>query len=171
MDTLNTCVANVADLMDRQLLLCCHLNTNHGLPANLVGAQPANAHHGFKAMQITTSALVAEACKLTMPASVFSRSTENHNQDKVSIGTIAARECLTILDLAETVAAIHSLAMAQAADLRGLSECGPGINALHRSIRSQVPFNDQDRAMEGDIAFILEALNSKRLAISESDRA
>ncbi len=165
MDTLKTCVANVADLMDRQLLLCCHPNTNHGLPANLVGANPANAHHGFKAMQITTSALVAEACKLTMPASVFSRSTENHNQDKVSMGTIAARDCLAILDLTEHVAAIHSLAMAQAADLRGLNECGPGLLELHKSIRKQVPFNDQDRAMEGDIAWVLQALEAKQLSI------
>lgn len=165
MDTLKTCVANVADLMDRQLLLCCHPGTNNGLPANLVGAPSANAHHGFKAMQITTSALVAEACKLTMPASVFSRSTENHNQDKVSMGTIAARDCLSILEMTEQVAAIHSLAMVQAADLRGLDQCGPGLFALHRSIRKVVPFNDEDRAMEHDIAWVLRALDTGELDI------
>ena len=169
MDTLKTCVANVADLLDRQLLLCCHPNTNNGLPANLVGARPANAHHGFKAMQITTSALVAEACKLTMPASVFSRSTENHNQDKVSMGTIAARDCLSILDMSEQVAAIASLAMAQAADLRGLDGCGPGLTALYNSIRRKVSFNDQDRSMEGDIAWVLEAVESGELHISGND--
>lgn len=168
MDTLKTCVANLADLMDRQLLLCCHPATNHGLPANLVGAQPANAHHGFKAMQITTSALVAEACKLTMPASVFSRSTENHNQDKVSMGTIAARDCLTILDMTEQVAAIHSLAMVQAADLRGLDQCGGGLTALHQSIRQMIPFNDEDRAMEDDINWVIQALNAGQLAIDGS---
>jgi histidine ammonia-lyase len=53
---------------------------------------------------LVPSALCAEALKLTMPASVFSRSTENHNQDKVSMGTIAARDLLRILDLTETVA-------------------------------------------------------------------
>lgn len=167
MDTLKTCVANVADLLDRQLLLCCHPATNHGLAANLVGAQPSNAHHGFKAMQITTSALVAEACKLTMPASVFSRSTENHNQDKVSMGTIAARDCLSILDMAEQVAAIHSLAVAQAADLRGLEECGPGLRQMHRVLRAHVAFNDCDRAMEGDIQRVLDTWASSDSLIGD----
>jgi histidine ammonia-lyase len=128
-----------------------------------VGASPPNAHHGFKAMQITTSALVAEACKLTMPASVFSRSTENHNQDKVSMGTIAARDCLSILDMAEEVAAIHTLAMAQAADLRGLGECGPGLMQLHRRVRSHVPFNDADRAMEADIQWVRQTWGKEDL--------
>lgn len=164
MDTIKTCVANVADLLDRQLLLCCHPGTNNGLPANLVGAQNSAAHHGFKAMQITTSALVAEACKLTMPASVFSRSTENHNQDKVSMGTIAARDCTSILTLAEQVAAIHTLAMVQAAELRGLDACGPGLIELHRTIRSHSPFNDADRAMDGDIGWVMSLIKDGTLA-------
>ncbi len=53
----------------------------------------AAINHGLKALQISVSAWTAEALKQTMPASVFSRSTECHNQDKVSMGTIAARDC------------------------------------------------------------------------------
>ena len=64
-------------------------------------ARRQRPHHGFKAMQIAASALTAEALKLTMPASVFSRSTECHNQDKVSMGTIAARDALRVLELTE----------------------------------------------------------------------
>ena len=62
-------VASVADLLDRQLCLLCDPATNGGLPANLVAASGAErvTHHGFKAMQITASALTAEALKLTMP--------------------------------------------------------------------------------------------------------
>jgi hypothetical protein len=62
-------------------------------------------NHGFKAVQIGTSAWTAEALKNTMPASVFSRSTECHNQDKVSMGTIAARDAMRVLELTEQVAA------------------------------------------------------------------
>jgi len=36
-----------------------------------------------------------------MPASVFSRSNRMHNQDKVSMGTIAARDCIRILELTD----------------------------------------------------------------------
>jgi len=78
MDGLKSAVASVADLLDRQLALLCNPATSHGLPANLVALEgPAHVtHHGFKAMQISTSALTAEALKLTVPASIFSRSTE-----------------------------------------------------------------------------------------------
>jgi hypothetical protein len=70
-------------------------------------------NHGFKAVQIGTSAWTAEALKNTMPASVFSRSTECHNQDKVSMGTIAARDAIRVLELTEQVAAATLLAANQ----------------------------------------------------------
>ncbi|WP_164691480.1 HAL/PAL/TAL family ammonia-lyase, partial [Pseudomonas viridiflava] len=86
MDSLKTLVANVADLLDRQLALLVDERYSHGLPSNLSGASAERAmlNHGFKAVQIGASAWTAEALKNTMPASVFSRSTECHNQDKVS---------------------------------------------------------------------------------------
>jgi histidine ammonia-lyase len=84
MDTLKTAVANLADLLDRQLAQLVDPKFTHGLPANLTGApaELAILNHGFKAVQIAVSAWTAEALKLTMPASVFSRSTECDNQDK-----------------------------------------------------------------------------------------
>ena len=100
-------VANLADLLDRQMALLVDSRYSNGLPANLSGVKGPRAaiNHGLKALQISVSAWTAEALKLTMPASVFSRSTECHNQDKVSMGTIAARDCLRILELTEQVAA------------------------------------------------------------------
>jgi histidine ammonia-lyase len=53
-----------------------------------------------------------------MPASVFSRSTECHNQDKVSMGTIAARDCLRVLELTEQVAAALLITVRQGVWLR-----------------------------------------------------
>ena len=116
MDSLKTAVANVADLLDRQLAQLVDIRFNNGLPANLSGSaeERAPVNHGFKAVQIGVSAWTAEALKLTMPASVFSRSTECHNQDKVSMGTIAARDALRVLELSEQVAAACLLAAAQA---------------------------------------------------------
>ena len=111
MDALKIAVSSVADLLDRQVALICNPATNNGLPGDLVAAAGSQAwvHHGFKAMQITASALAAEALKNTMPASSFSRSTESHNQDKVSMGTIAARDCLRVVELTETVLVIALL--------------------------------------------------------------
>ena len=70
MDTLKNAVANVADLLDRQLALLVDTRYNHGLPANLSGAtgERAAINHGLKALQISVSAWTAEALKQTMPA-------------------------------------------------------------------------------------------------------
>jgi len=89
------------------------------LPANLTGCvKEISFNHGFKAVQIAVSAWTAEALKATMPMSVFSRSTECHNQDKVSMGTIAARDCIRIIELTEQVLAAMLLAATQALHIR-----------------------------------------------------
>ncbi|NHZ96981.1 aromatic amino acid ammonia-lyase [Massilia sp. CCM 8734] len=120
MDGMKNAVANLADLLDRQMALLVDSRYNHGLPANLSGAEGPRAaiNHGLKALQISSSAWTAEALKLTMPASVFSRSTECHNQDKVSMGTIAARDCLRVLDLTEQVVAALLITVRQGVWLR-----------------------------------------------------
>jgi histidine ammonia-lyase len=172
MDLMKTNVASLADLLDRQLALICNPAMNQGgLPANLVlrGGDDASAHHGFKAMQISASALAAEALKLTMPASAFSRSTECHNQDKVSMGTIAARDCLRINELTETVAAIHLLALCQAVDIRKGEDCGPRTRELHAAVRRFIPVTDADRRMDGDIELLLRALRADELPIGKND--
>jgi histidine ammonia-lyase len=171
MDGLKAAVANVADLLDRQLALLCDPATSHGLPANLVALEgPARvAHHGFKAMQITASALAAEALKLTMPASVFSRSTESHNQDKVSMGSIAARDCQRVLELVETVAIIELLALCQAADLRGPAGCKRRTRQLHGAVRALVARNDADRRQDVDIAAVLALYRRGELPFGTAD--
>jgi histidine ammonia-lyase len=157
MDSLKAAIAGVADLMDRQLALLCGPETNDDLPENLVPdrAPESLVHHGFKAMQISASALTAEALKLTMPAASFSRSTESHNQDKVSMGTIAARDCLRIVELTETVSAILTLAAAQAVDLRGEAESSSPSMAMRDRVREIIPMLVEDRRQDVDIARLI----------------
>jgi histidine ammonia-lyase len=164
MDGLKTAVANVADLLDRQLVLMCLPETSDGLAANLVAAEDDASQHGFKAMQITASALAAEALKLAMPASVFSRSTESHNQDKVSMGTIAARDCRRALDLSETVAVIALLAACQGQDLRG-GTTAPRLRALRDAVREVAPAVTEDRRQDLDVAAVLERLRGGALPL------
>lgn len=173
LDGLKTAVANIADLLDRQLALLCVRNTNGGLPDNLVARDDEEGvtHHGFKAMQITASALTAEALKLTMPASAFSRSTESHNQDKVSMGTIAARECLRILDLTENVAAVHTLALCQAVDLRDSDAQAVRSLELRDSVRKHITMNVTDRRQDHDIERVWRLHRDGELASGSLDGA
>ncbi len=167
MDGLKSAVANVADLIDRQLVQLCSPEHSNGLPANLVAVTGPRSvvHHGFKAIQITASALTAEALKLTMPASVFSRSTENHNQDKVSMGTIAARDAMRVVELTETVALIGLLATCQAVDLRGPEQVRRRSREVHGEVRKLVAVNSADRRMDRDLQAMLGALRSDRLPL------
>ncbi len=159
MDTLKTAVANLADLLDRQMAQLMDYKFNNGLPFNLTGAEgerkPIN--HGFKAVQIGISAWTAEALKHTMPASVFSRSTECHNQDKVSMGTIASRDCLRVLQLTEQVAAASLLAATQALELRKRhneldeNHFSPALKSMTASVLSDFEPIVEDRPLEGDL--------------------
>src|SRR5262249_54773421 len=144
MDCLKVAVSSVADLLDRQVALICNSFTNNGLPSDLVAVTgPEKAvHHGFKGLQIGASALAAEALKLSMPATSFSRSTESHNQDKVSMGTIAARDCIRVIELSETIATIALLAACQGRDLRREKRASAELGELHRVVRRYVPMND-----------------------------
>ncbi len=157
MDTLKNVVANLADLMDRQLALMVDTRFSHGLPANLSGAtgQQAAISHGLKALQISVSAWTAEALKQTMPASVFSRSTECHNQDKVSLGTIAARDALRVLELTEQVAAGHVFAARQAVFLKARSGAKVPAKVLAWAEALELTPLTEDRALEHELRALL----------------
>ena len=169
MDSMKIAVANIADLLDRQMALLVDTKFNNGLPSNLSGAAPDRSmiNHGFKAVQIGVSAWTAEALKLTMPASVFSRSTECHNQDKVSMGTISARDCLRILQLTEQVAAAVLLASSQALELRlrsgelKQSHLVPALLEMKDSLFSEFEFLAEDRPLESDLRHFAAKIQSQ----------
>ena len=163
MDALKVAVASVADLLDRQLQLVVDARYSNGLPANLVrpeGPADAGLHHGYKGMQIACSAVTAEALKHAGPATVFSRSTEAHNQDKVSMGTIAARDARTVVELGHEVAAIHLHALCQAVDLRGVERASSVTRRVHAAVRAEVPPLRDDRRMDRDIAALVDLVRS-----------
>lgn len=169
MDGLKVAVANIADLIDRQMALLMDTKFNNGLPPNLSGATPDRAmiNHGFKAVQIGVSAWTAEALKNTMPASVFSRSTECHNQDKVSMGTIAARDCMRVLELTEQVLAAGLLAATQALYLRkndtqfDQRAITPALDKTYANLREHFDILDEDRPLESELRNMLVLLRKK----------
>ncbi|MCP3102399.1 aromatic amino acid ammonia-lyase [Myxococcus sp. K15C18031901] len=174
MDGLKNAVANVADLLDRQLALLVDARYNHGLPANLSAATGPRAaiNHGLKALQISVSAWTAEALKQTMPASVFSRSTECHNQDKVSMGTIAARDCLRVLELSEQVVAALLIAARQGLALRervaGGLNLTPALASMRHDLERRVALVDEDRALDRELQALLGALRGREWTLYEA---
>jgi histidine ammonia-lyase len=167
MDSMKNAVANLADLLDRQMALLVDSRYNNGLPANLSGMQGPRAaiNHGLKALQISVSAWTAEALKLTMPASVFSRSTECHNQDKVSMGTIAARDCLRVLELAEQVAASLLITVRQGVWLRsglpGAPSLPPALREMHDTLATEIEVVEADRRLEPELRLLIDGVRNR----------
>ncbi|CAM3692608.1 HAL/PAL/TAL family ammonia-lyase [Rheinheimera salexigens] len=170
MDSMKTAVANLADLHDRQMALLVDSKFNNGLPSNLSGASTERRHlnHGFKAVQIGCSAWTAEALKLTMPASVFSRSTECHNQDKVSMGTIAARDCLRVLQLTEQVVAASLLAVQQGVQLRinqgelHQASLTADIQQMLNQLQTDYPLLQEDRPLEHSLRQLIAQIQQQQ---------
>jgi len=173
MDSMKNAVANLADLLDRQMALLVDSRYSNGLPANLSGVEGPRAaiNHGLKALQISVSAWTAEALKLTMPASVFSRSTECHNQDKVSMGTIAARDCGRVLELTEQVAAGLLITVRQAVWLRcRLSSAvspSPALQAMTDALSADIAVIEEDRRLEPDLRLLLERIRGRAWKLYE----
>jgi len=174
MDSMKQACANIADLLDRQLAQLVDTRFNHGLPSNLSGATAERAalNHGYKAVQIGASAWTAEALKLTMPASVFSRSTECHNQDKVSMGTIAARDALRVLTLVEQVAAAVLHAACQGVELRSqIADTSPPSVELQKFLaqcRSAFPALGEDRALESELRLLCDLIRQRHWSLYDA---
>lgn len=169
MDTLKTAVASVADLVDRQFQLVNDEKYNRGLGVCCRHPLPedhpdAGIHYGFKGMQLAISALTAEALNMCTPATAFSRSTACHNQDKVSMATIAARQARRVIDLTEHALAIHLLILAQAADLRGVDQMAAGTRRIYDAVRRVSDYLERDRELAPDISRVHALIKSGQMA-------
>jgi histidine ammonia-lyase/phenylalanine ammonia-lyase len=80
------------------------------------------------------------------------------------MGTIAARDARSIVELAQNIAAIHLIACCQALELRGVGRCGPRTRAAFDLLRERVAFLDRDRYMDEDIASAVKLIQSGALS-------
>ena len=93
---------------------------------------------------------------LTHPSSVDSLSTSAAKEDHVSMGGMAARKAIKIVENVEYVVAIELLAACQGIDLlRPLKTSAP-LEALHAIVRSVAPSWSSDRRMSPDIEAVVK---------------
>ncbi len=162
-DYLRVAVANICDLSDKQAEILIDGKFN-GLTENLIPvleddeAYEKGLRHGFKAAQISISALSTEAQFLAGPVSIHSRPTESLNQDKVSMGTISARKLDEQLDIAFLQVAIHLCAVCQAIDIVGKTEFTPKIQKVYEEVRKISFFVENDRPLDKEVTAVAEML-------------
>ncbi len=163
MDTMRICMGNMADLLDKQFELLIDHKFNKGLGENLK-INKKSTHHAFKLIQITLSSLSADILMNTNAASLYSRSTESFNQDKVSMGTTSARNFAKQLPDFANMLSIAFLGVAQAVDIRGYEKCSSTLQNRYNEIRKIVPKLLNDRRMDIDIKVVNKMLKEGKFA-------
>ncbi len=168
MDFLKINLAHIADLVDRQLLMIVTEKFNRGLPANLTNTAgiPQNEHHlhhGLKGVHQTVSAITSEVIQKSIPSGIFSRSSESHNQDKVSLGMSAAMTCSDMLNGVYKIMAMQLVCLAQALDLKKIKLQGAESKSMYKIVRQHVEFLDHDRSLGEEIYSLTEDLKKMSL--------
>jgi len=115
-DSFKNIVTNITDMLDRQIMLLLDNKFSH-LYHDLIDHDHKHLV-GFKSFNLCSSALAAESNHLSQTMSIHSRSTEGHNQDKVSMCTISILQLKKIINLCQEINALYFILIAQAVDLR-----------------------------------------------------
>jgi histidine ammonia-lyase len=131
------------------------------LPAFLVKEGGLNS--GFMILQVTAAALASENKTLSHPASVDSIPTSANQEDHVSMGVTAARKTLEVSGNLAHILAIELLAAAQAIEFRRPLTTSPALEAVHRTLREEVPPYENDRAHYPDVAAARKLVSSGRI--------
>ena len=166
-DYMRTALANISDLSDKQAEVIIDGKFN-GLTENLIPYTPADHPRaglrlGFKAAQITISAIRGEVMSYCFPISLTSQPTEALNQDKVSMGTISARKFNEQIELVYLQFATHLLAAMQAVDLAGKDDFAPFTKKVHSEVRRMSAFVEDDRALDKEATAVAQWLKSTEL--------
>jgi histidine ammonia-lyase len=87
------------------------------------------------------------------------------------MGTIAARDCIRVLELTEQVAAAELLAVYQALEIRLRSEeidlevLSPEIAGMREQVFSKFEFLTEDRPLEGDLREMVSLIQGREWAL------
>lgn len=153
MDGLKIDIALIANHMHALMALLMDSRFSKGLPDSL--SPEKGICHGFKGVQISHTALVTYIRWGSAPASVHTLTTEQFNQDVVSLGLHAAQTAAELEKRLQDVVAMNLLAACQAIDLRNRAGIlSLPMSKIYSAIRNVSPMMNHDRAMDNDIAAV-----------------
>ncbi|MGY5853630.1 MAG: histidine ammonia-lyase [Candidatus Thorarchaeota archaeon] len=163
MDFLGIALAEMANISERRINRLVNPKLS-GLPAFLT--TEGGLESGMMMVQYTAAALVSENKVLAHPASVDSIPTSADQEDHVSMGTIAARKAMTILNNVKNVIAIEYLCAAQGLDLLAPLKTSEPLQEAHSVIREKVLYLEDDRPLHIDIESIRELIDAGEIVAS-----
>jgi len=117
--------------------------------------------------QYTAAALASENKTLSVPASVDSTPSSTNQEDQLSMGTIAARKAMKVVENTRNVLAIELICAAQAVDLRrsklGNIKIGKGTKAAYTIMREIAPRIEEYVILSSFIKDIASIINHDKL--------
>ena len=154
MDKLKLAVTRMSMLSERQLAFLFNPHLNKLLPP-FINFGTLGLNLGMQGIQFTATSTVAENQMLSNSMYVHSISTNNDNQDIVSMGTNSAQICKNVIENAYQVQAIHFMGLVQAIDyLKIADKLSERTAKAYKAIRAMVPVFIQDQPKYEEIAAI-----------------
>ena len=165
LDALGIALTVLGSVSERRIDRLMNPNLS-GLPAFL--APDPGLHSGYMMAHYLAAAVSLENRGLASPGSVDSVPVSAGKEDYNSNGMWCARKAWQIAENVETVIGIEILSAAQALDfLKG--EPGPGVAAVHRTVRRKVPPLKRDRVIHMDILAVRELIASGAIIKAAED--
>jgi histidine ammonia-lyase len=118
---------------------------------------------GHMIVQVASASLVSENKGLCHPASVDSMPTSAEKEDHVSMGTIAARKFVRVVENVKTILSMELLSAVQALDMIKPLNPTQGVKVTFDIVREVVPFAKVDRIFSKDINAIRKLINDGRI--------
>jgi len=155
-DTAAIALTTLSSMEERRIDCLVNPDLNQGLPAFLA-AHPG-VSSGFMIAHVAAVALLNESKVLAHPASADNVPTSGGQEDHVSMGMTAALKFRTIVENAESIAAIELLAAAEGLRYREPFDPGPALRPIIERLRAIVPPLGEDRPLGGDIELVAAAI-------------
>ncbi|BBB33616.1 histidine ammonia-lyase [Thermotomaculum hydrothermale] len=160
MDFLKIAVAELGNISERRIERLVNPALSE-LPAFLV--EQGGLNSGFMLAHVTAAALVSENKVLCHPASVDSIPTSANKEDHVSMGTIAARKALEVVNNVENILSIELMAACQGLEFLKPLKPAKALIPVYQKVRENIAPWDKDRYMADDIEKARKLVESRAL--------
>ena len=160
MDFLGLAISELGSISERRI----EKLTNPGLsslPAFIT--EDSGLNSGYMIPHVVAAALASENKSLCHPASADSIPTSADKEDHVSMGPIAARQALKIIDHVSLILGIELLAACQAIDLMKPLKPTPILSVVYNKVREMSPYMATDRSLSEDFALIADWIKDGKL--------
>ncbi len=161
MDKVKMVTAKLSMLAERQLNYLLNDKLNQKLPP-FINLGKLGFNFGLQGMQFTATSTTAENQTLSFPMYVHSISSNNDNQDIVSMGCNAALLTRRVIDNTLDVLAIQAIALVQATDfLKCQSRLSSFTLKMYEELRELVPVFVDDQPKYKELQLVRKYLSSR----------